>query len=158
MDNYICKGIAFSRRPREGLSTNRKTGVIVRRVSLERTSGKVRASRFSRDAFSKTMTRATDRYRSFYLFVLISLSLRSIKIIAIPYLATRDSSHPLSKFRNDPLFCMGFVIPGFVIPDLFDESESYGIGGSISGHFMRVALTRPFKTLTKNIFLRAHSR
>lgn len=95
---------------------NRKTDVIVRRVSLERTSGKVRASRFSRDEFSKTMARATDRYRRFYLFVLISLSLRSIKIIAIPYLATRDSLHPLSKFRNDLLFCMGFVIPGFVIP------------------------------------------
>lgn len=32
---------------------NRKTDVIVRRVSLERTSGKVRASRFSRDEFSE---------------------------------------------------------------------------------------------------------
>lgn len=41
-------------------------------------------------------------------------------------------------------------------PDLFDESESYGIGESISGHFIRVALTRPFKTPIKNIFLRAH--
>ena len=103
LDNYICKGIAFSCRPREGLPNNRKTGVIVRPVSLEGTSAKVRASRFSRDAFSKT-NRATDRYRLFYLFALISLSSRSIKIIAIPHLATRDSLHPLSKFRNDPLF------------------------------------------------------
>lgn len=84
---------------------NERLARFVRLVSLEMN-------------FLKTMARATDRYRRFYLFVLISLSLRSIKIIAIPYLATRDSLHPLSKFRNDLLFCMGFVIPGFVIPGL----------------------------------------
>lgn len=102
---------------------------------------------------------------------LVSLEMHFLKRTELQIVIAHSICSCLSRYLHDRLRLSRFLILRLVThctpylnfvttryfesdlssPDLSDESESYGIGGSICGRFMRVALTRPFKTPIKNI-------